>query len=163
MTQKLKVVWWRFTYQTTVLLSGIHIFLVTAVCKIQLMSYFYKYAPQPPKDITFCAYLYSELENYRLYVDIGHIEWLLCCQRYPFSGIELNVRYLYDCWDTGQNTHHRLFPINHLCVLTCITWKQQVIYKCVDLLFIILESRPESHQTEKFVPKCCLRMTRAIC
>ena len=26
------------------------------------------------------------------------------------------------------NTHHSFFPISHLCVLTCITWKLQVIY-----------------------------------
>ena len=43
-----------------------------------------------------------------------------------FSVLHLNVRY--DGHVMAQNTHCSLFPISHLCVLTHITWKLQVIY-----------------------------------
>ena len=46
-----------------------------------------------------------------------------------FSMLELDVRY--DWWVTAPNTHHSLFPLSHLCMLTHIhvTSKLQVIYR----------------------------------
>ena len=52
-------------------------------------------------------------------MNVLHIEWLLYYRRCPFSALELDARYKW--WVMAPNTHHSLFPINHLCVLTCIT------------------------------------------
>ena len=48
-------------------------------------------------------------------------------RRYLFSGLELYARYNRCVMD--PNTYHNLFPIRHLCVLTLVTWKLQVIYE----------------------------------
>ena len=72
------------------------------------------------------AYLHSELKNYRLYTNIVDIRWLLYYRRWPFSVLELDVRYNWRVM--ALNTHRSFFPIIHLCILTHITWKLQVIY-----------------------------------
>ena len=74
------------------------------------------------------AYLYAQLENYRLYV--LPIEQLLYYQRYLFSGLELHVYVRYDWWVMAPNMHCNSFQYNTLCILTLITWKLQVIYEC---------------------------------
>ena len=56
------------------------------------------------------------------------MEWLLYYRRCLFSVLELDERY--DWWVMEPNMHHSLFPISHLCVLTYITWKLQVVYGC---------------------------------
>ena len=57
-----------------------------------------------------------------------HIEWLLHYRRGLFSVLEQDVRY--NWWVRAPDMHHSLFRISHLCVLTCIAWKLQVIHGC---------------------------------
>ena len=57
---------------------------------------------------------------------VVHIEQLFNYQRCQFSMLELNARY--DWQVEAPNTHHSLFPISLLCVLTCLTWKLQDMY-----------------------------------
>ena len=61
-----------------------------------------------------------------MYMDILHIEWLLYYQRCLLSVLQLDARY--NWWVTAPNMPHSLFPISHLCILTCITSKLQVIH-----------------------------------
>ena len=79
-----------------------------------------------------CAYLHSQLENYRSYVDVLHIKkWLFYYQRCLFSVLELDARY--ESWVIPSNMHCSLFLISHFCiysVLRDITWKLQVICGC---------------------------------
>ena len=66
---------------------------------------------------------YPHNSNYRSYIDVLHIEWLLHYWRCLFSVLELDVRY--DWWVMAPNMYH-----SHLCILAHITWKLQVIYGC---------------------------------
>ena len=43
----------------------------------------------------------------------------------PISVLELDARY--ELWVMIPNMHHSLCPINHLCIVTCIMWKLEVI------------------------------------
>ena len=113
-TRKVKVVWRRFTYQMIALLSKIPIVWVRAVCVILSASYGFKHASQPLSDMTFCAYLHSQLENYRSYADVLHIEWLFYYHRCLFSVLELDVRYEWRV--TPPSMHRSLFTISHFCV-----------------------------------------------
>ena len=61
-------------------------------------------------------------------MDVPHIKWLLYYRRYLFSVLDLDVRYNWQV--LAPKMHHSLFPISHLCILTCITWKLPVIYEC---------------------------------
>ena len=117
-------------YPTTVLLLETHvsIFWVRAVCETQWSSYGSKHATQPLSDTTISASLHSWLKNYWSYMDILHIDWLLNYRICLFSVLELDVRYSW--WVMAPNAHCSLFPISHLCVFTCITWKLQVICEC---------------------------------
>ena len=45
----------------------------------------------------------------------------------PQLGLALDARC--NWWVMAPNAHHRLFLVCHLCILTCITWKLQVIYE----------------------------------
>ena len=93
----------------------------------QSVSYGSKHASQPLSNTTFCAYLHWKLENYRMYMDNLHIDWLLCYQRYLFSVLELDVRYIWQVM--APNVHCSVFPISNLCVLTCITCELQTLYE----------------------------------
>ena len=59
-------------------------------------------------------------------MNIGYIEWLLYYWRCLFSVLGLDVRC--DWQITAPKILCSLFPIHHLCVLRCITWKLQVVY-----------------------------------
>ena len=59
-------------------------------------------------------------------MNVLHIKWLLYYRKCVFSVLELDARY--DWRVMAPNTHHSLFPMSLLCVLTRITWKLQVIY-----------------------------------
>ena len=59
-------------------------------------------------------------------MNILQIEWLLYYWRWLFSVLELDARY--DWQVMAPNTHRSVFPISHLCILTCIAWKLHVIY-----------------------------------
>ena len=48
--------------------------------------------------------------------------------------LELDLRY--NRWVMASNTHCSLFSISLLCILTCITWKLQVIHVHMDALHI---------------------------
>ena len=67
----------------------------------------------------------SELNNYRLYVDVLHIEQLFYYRKCLFS---MDARQ--DCQVTRMtpNAYYSVFVINHLCILKCITSKVLVIY-----------------------------------
>ena len=141
-TQKLKVTYGHSTYQNTALLSEIFVVWVRAVCEVQLVSYGSIHTPQPLSDTTFCVYMYlhSQLENYRLYIDVVHIEWLVYCWRCLFSALELDARYEWRLM--APNTHCSLFLISHLYVLRHITWKLQFICgrSACSLTSILLET-----------------------
>ena len=66
------------------------------------------------------------LINWTSYMDVLHIEQLLYHQRYLFSGLELHA--IYNWKVIAPNMRHNLFPIRHLCVLTRISSKLQVVY-----------------------------------
>ena len=55
----------------------------------------------------FCAHLHTQLENYRSYMDVLHIKWLLYYWRCLFSGLELYLRYSW--WITAPNMHRSPF------------------------------------------------------
>ena len=61
-------------------------------------------------------------------MDILHIKQLLYNQRFLFSVLELDARY--NWWVIAPSSHGSVFPISHLCILTHITWKLQIIYGC---------------------------------
>ena len=61
-------------------------------------------------------------------MDVLHMEWLLYYCRCLFSVLELDSRYNWQVM--APNTPCNLFLMSHLFVLTCITWKLQVIYGC---------------------------------
>ena len=44
--------------------------------------------------------------------------------------IAMTLYVRYDWQVIGPNTHRSVIPISHLCVLTHIAWKLQVIYEC---------------------------------
>ena len=73
-----------------------------------------------------CVNLHSKFKNYWSYTDVIHIEWLLYSRRCLFSVLELDVRH--DWWVMAPSTHCSFFLISHLCVLTHITRKLQVMY-----------------------------------
>ena len=60
-------------------------------------------------------------------MDVLHSAWLLCYKRCLFSVLELHVDTRYDWWVMAPSTHHSLFPMSNLYVLTLVTWKLQVI------------------------------------
>ena len=63
----------------------------------------------------------------KLQVVYGHCTyWMTALLEMSISVLELDVRY--DWQVMVPNLHHSYFLISHLCVLTCITWKLQVIY-----------------------------------
>ena len=64
----------------------------------------------------------------RPYMDILHIEQLFYYQRCVLPGLELHARY--DWWVMAPNMDCSLFPVPHLCVLPCITWKLQIVHRC---------------------------------
>ena len=69
-----------------------------------------------------CMNTYTQLENYRSYVDILHIKQLLYYQRCLFSGLDLHAKH--DWWVMVPNTYHRLFPCNKPFVHTSThNWK----------------------------------------
>ena len=99
----------------TALLSEISIFWVRAVYEIRLASYGSKHALQPRSDTPFVHTYAHNLKTtgciWMLYISndchtIRHIQFLV------------------------PNTRHSLFPIYHLCILTRITWKLQVVHEC---------------------------------
>ena len=53
-------------------------------------------------------------------MDFIRIKWLL------FSVLHLNARF--EELVMAPNLYHSLFPISYLCLLTCITWKLQVMH-----------------------------------
>ena len=55
-----------------------------------------------------------------------HIKWLLYYQTYRFSVFELDARH--NLQVMAPNTNHSFFPISHLCLLTYMALKLQVIY-----------------------------------
>ena len=71
------------------------------------------------------TYLHSYLENYRPCMDVQHVEWVLYDWRSLFSVLELDVRYRWQVM--APNMHRSGFSISNLCMVTCITWKLQVI------------------------------------
>ena len=73
-------------------------------------------------------YTYTRKKNYRSYMDILHIKWLLYYWRCLFSVLEVDVRYKW--WVVAPNMHSSFLSKGHnLCILTGITWKLQVIYE----------------------------------
>ena len=81
-TQKLKVVCRRSTYQMTALLSEIYIFCVRAECEIWIASYASKHASQSISEKQLCIYKYSVLRciTWRLQIICG-------CSAYPTTAI----------------------------------------------------------------------------
>ena len=106
-------------------LSEIFLFLVRAASELRAASYGFKHALWSSSYAPFCAYLHTQLENWRLYKDVLPIKWLLYDWRYLFSGSELYLRYNRQVMD--PNTHCNLFPIWHFCILILITQKLPVI------------------------------------
>ena len=65
-------------------------------------------------------------------MDILHILQLLYYGRCPSSVLELDTSY--DWQVMAPNTHHSLFLINPLCILTRTTWKLQVVLQTFYIL-----------------------------
>ena len=61
-------------------------------------------------------------------MNILHIDDCSTTVDVHFSVLELDERYKWRVM--APNMHCSLFPISHLCILTHITWKLQVIYGC---------------------------------
>ena len=62
----------------------------------------------------------------KLQVVYEHSTYQMTALLSVFSVLELDVRH--DWWVMAPNTHCSFFPMSHLCVLTCKTWKLQLIY-----------------------------------
>ena len=92
-----------------------------AACKLhgpKHASWWLTYTP-------FCVELHAQLYNYRWYKDVLPIERLLSYWRYLFSLLELYARY--DWRVMNPNTKRNHFSIHHLCVLTLVTRKLQIV------------------------------------
>ena len=81
-SRKLQVVYACSTFQTTALSLEMSIFWVRAACKIQSKSYGSKHTSQSLSDMTFCVHFHAQLENYRSYLGVLHMERLLPCVFY---------------------------------------------------------------------------------
>ena len=92
-------------------------FLVRAACMLRLMSYASKHTLLSLFDTPYCAYLHTQLKNYRSYKNALPIEQLLYYRRYLFSGLELYERYDWRVID--PNTHCNHFLILHFVHFLC--------------------------------------------
>ena len=78
----------------TPLLSEMFLFWVRAACELRLATYGSKHPLQSLSDMSCCAYLHVQLKNYRLYMDILHINNWSTIGDIPFlvwSCIQANV------------------------------------------------------------------------
>ena len=73
-------------------------------------------------------------------MEVVHIEWLLYYWTCLFSVLKLDTRY--DWQLLTPNSHNRFFPIIHLCVVTSIAWKVQVIHgrSAYQMIALLLET-----------------------
>ena len=117
----------------------LHFFLRTLLKSIQCIQtictkwllYYQVVAPNTSLTLFYtllCASLHPQLQNCRLYKNVLHvpIKQLLHYWGYVFSRLDLYARY--NQWVMDPNTHHTHFPMWHLCILTLITRKLQVVY-----------------------------------
>ena len=90
-TRKLQVVCRRSRYRMTVLLSKMSIFCLSTRCEIRMARYASKHSLQSLSDKPFllvhAVYLDTQLENFRPYVDVQHIERLLYYRRHSLCGL----------------------------------------------------------------------------
>ena len=93
-------------------------------CKMQKLSYGSKHSSQPLSHTTFLWTYTWNSKTTGFYMDIEPIEWLLYRRRCIFSVLELDARC--NWWGTASNSHHSLFLISHLYVLTHTTWNLEV-------------------------------------
>ena len=70
----------------------------------------------------------------KVHIVYGHSTYWMTVLLSKMSVFELDARY--DWWVMALNTHWSFFPISHLCVLICLTWKVQVIYGCLNIKWL---------------------------
>ena len=122
-TQTLCGVYGWSAHQMTALLSEMCLFWVRGACELRSASYGLKHASRFLCDTPFCAYIHTQLKNWRSYTckDILPIDWLLYSQRYLFCDLQLYVRF--DRQVMPPNTHHNLFPMWHFVHNYTDNWK----------------------------------------
>ena len=88
----------------------------------------------------FLSFPQAYLKHCMVYTNDLNTKQLLHYQRCSFSSLELNV--FQDRWVIAPETHHNLFQIHHLCVLTYITQKLNVVYgRCTYWMTVPLSDR----------------------
>ena len=115
-TQQLQVIYGHSTYQITFLLSRMSISRGRAGCKIHVwwVSYGSKRVSQSLSDRPFVR-TYMQLKNYRMYVDILPIKWLLYYWRHSLCGF----RVAWEIWLESYSPRHTSWSFSDTVCLYC--------------------------------------------
>ena len=103
----------------TALLSEISIFWAGAVGKNRLVSYGSKHALQPLFNWDFCVLI---LVTQKLQVACGHFTYRMAALLLEMSIFCIRAGCQIQLASYGSTTHHGIFTVSHLYILTCITW-----------------------------------------